>query len=67
MYRNIAFRKLFVNSWLQLKVHATKIGMTLLAKVGIQICTETQLLRSYLLTLESWLQLGMKLQQQRYG
>ena len=49
-------------SWLQLdmKVHETKIGMTLLAKVGIQICMKTQLLGSYLLTHESWLQLDMK-------
>ena len=42
-------------SWLQLdmKVRTTKIGMTLLAKVNIQSCTETQFPGSYMLTHES--------------
>ena len=67
--RNKASRKLFVDSWLQLdmKVHATKIEMTLLAKFSIQIFTKTQLLGSYLFTHDSWLQMDMKVRATKIG
>ena len=65
LYKNAVSWKLFVESWLMSHgfnwiwkcIYTTKIVMTLFVKFGIQICRETQLLGSYLLTHDSKLQL----------